>query len=412
MSASRSGPALRPRLHNQLLAIVLLASLVVLLPVPAALADPAAMPAQGFAITLTDVFVSQADATTPGNPPAVAHPGGKFKIWYRITNPYETGVRVGLGASIVGPGAVTLIDPAGEPTCDIPPQTSFICTRDFNVRGDAPLGTYRVRLGIGNPTPGSASIVGNFELDNWVQVQAAPPPAQPTATPTPVTPPAPALPQGPGRHFPETGYWVRDGVSLPDGSGRTASFLAEFERLGGISTLGYPASRPFWREGFLYQVFQRGILQWRPDYSPPQAVLANTMDWLYQAGKDNDLAALGIPRHFAGDEGAGGSFQRAREIRFAWMTDPLLREAYFANPNPDAIPSDTWDPVTFYGLPTSQPERHGPFTAQRFQRYVLQKWEQSVPGMPPAGTVVGVLAGDLAKQLGLVPSQAMEIERP
>ncbi|MCL4535508.1 MAG: BACON domain-containing protein [Bacteroidetes bacterium] len=246
--------------------------------------------------------------------------------------------------------------------------------------------------------------------------------ATPTTSPTPtttavasvtVTPSGtPTDAGGPGQFFSQTNFWVRDNVPIPDGSGRTANFLSEYNRFGGLATLGYPASRPYWKDGFFYQVFQRGILQWRPDYNPPQAVFANTMDWLNDAGKDGFLAARGVPTHFSGDDGAGGDFNRAVQIRFGWMTEPSIRDTYLANPNPALIPDSLWDPVTFYGLPTSQPQRSGPFTVQRFQRYVLQKWEDAVVGMPAPGSVVGVLAGDLAKEAGLVPAAAMQTETP
>ncbi|MCL5025196.1 MAG: BACON domain-containing protein [Chloroflexi bacterium] len=224
--------------------------------------------------------------------------------------------------------------------------------------------------------------------------------------------PAPIPPQGPGMFFSQTNFWVRDGAPCPGNPAIVPNFLSEFNRFGAVSTLGYPASRPYWTGGFCYQVFQRGILQWRPDHNPPQAVLANTMDWLRDAGKDSFLLSLGVPLQFTGNDGAGGDFNRAVRVRLQWLTDPAIRDAYNANPSPGQIPDSLWDPVNFYGLPTSQPERHGPFTAQRFQRYVLQKWEEAMPGSPMPGSVVGVLAGDLAKEAGLVPAAAMQPEAP
>jgi hypothetical protein len=233
-------------------------------------------------------------------------------------------------------------------------------------------------------------------------------PAQPTQAP----PSQPAPPAGGGlyRYFPETQFFVRDGIQCPSSPATGANFLAEFSRLGELATLGYPASRPYGYDGFCHQVFQRGILQWRHDYAPGQAVLANTMDWLHQTGKDDQLFSKGVPRHFTGDDGAGGNFEKATQIRFGWMTDSAIRDAYFANPSPGNIPDALWDPVVFYGLPTSQPQSFGAFVTQRFQRYVFQKWVQAVPGMPSPGTVVGVLAGDLAKETGLVPQPAAQNE--
>ncbi|MCL4369300.1 MAG: hypothetical protein M1380_00080 [Chloroflexi bacterium] len=373
---------------------------------PIAMATPASAM---FAITLTDVFVSAADAATPGPTPVLVPAGGKFRAWYRITNPYDNDVTVNMDAELLDHD-VRILDATGlvNAPCVVPAQFSIVCSRTFTVPADLVPGPYGLHLGIGLAAPSSLSISGSFEYGDWVIIQpaAAPIPSMPIApTPTPA-------PFSAGGFFPQTSFWVRDGVPLPDGSGRLADFLSEFSRLGGIATLGYPASRPYWADGFFYQTFQRGILQWRPDYDPPQAVLANTMDWLHDAGKDDFLFSRGIPRHFTGDDGAGGNFERAKEIRLGWLTDPAIRDAYFANPNPDQIPDSLWDPVTFYGLPTSQPQSFGPFTTQRFQRYVLQKWEQPAAGMPAAGSVVGVLAGDLAKEAGLVPAPATQTEAP
>lgn len=80
-----------------------------------------------------------------------------------------------------------------------------------------------------------------------------------------------------GRFFTQTaasgnGYGVRNEGT--DSSGNAIRFWSEFQRLGGITTLGYPISQRFVGPGgFTYQAFQRGILQWRPDQNA--AVLTN-----------------------------------------------------------------------------------------------------------------------------------------
>lgn len=201
-----------------------------------------------------------------------------------------------------------------------------------------------------------------------------------------------AAPLARSRFFAETGFWVsdRDGVDL----------LSEFERLGGVPRLGFPISRAFEANGFLHQGFQRGILQWRP--SARTAVPVNVMDQLFSSGKDDWLLSMGVPRHSTADDGSGGDFDRAKETRLSWLTNSAIRQAYFNSP----------DPVGFYGLPTSNPERHGPFIAQRFQRGVLQLWLDGVQGMPRPGEVVGVLVGDLAKALGFFSPQALGPEYP
>src|SRR4030042_1936153 len=124
-------------------------------------------------------------------------------------------------------------------------------------------------------------------------------------------------------------------------------FADEFQRLGGVDTLGYPASYRFQlADGFTYQLTQGALLQWRP--------------------------------------------------RLGGLTHEAIKARYLANPNPQVIPEWNVDrSIELYGLPMSYPERFGPFISQRFQRVALQLWLDEVPGMPAPGSVVRVLAGDL-----------------
>jgi hypothetical protein len=184
-------------------------------------------------------------------------------------------------------------------------------------------------------------------------------------------------------------------------------FWSEFRRLGGVATLGYPSSRSYvGADGFTYQAFQRGILQWRPEIG--QAYLANSFEMLTSAGKDPSLASAGIPTPIA-DDGSGGDWSKARVIRLGWLTNPAIASTFYANPSPSTIGS--WDEarsIQLYGLPASFPVRSGPFVVQRFQRISLQLWVDDVPNMPPRGSVVGILGGDLVKQAGLIPKAAVD----
>lgn len=233
-------------------------------------------------------------------------------------------------------------------------------------------------------------LTGSLVLGFWLSMLVLPMALITSETGLPAVRKAEAAALTTARFFPQTGFFVRnrDGVN----------FLSEFDRFGGVEMLGYPVSRVFDSGGFLYQAFQRGVLQWRPQAGG--AVLANVMDELHNSGKDGWLLSKGIPLHFTGDDGSGGSFDRARDLRLSWLTDPQIRQTYSRSP----------DPLSFYGLPTSKPERYGPFIAQRFQRGVLQLWTESVPNMPRPGQVVGVLAGDLAKELGFFGQQAQKPE--
>ena len=217
----------------------------------------------------------------------------------------------------------------------------------------------------------------------------------------------------PGGHFftqagdgKTTGYSITD--SGLDNRGQTIKFWSEFQRLGGIAALGYPASQRFTLDGFTYQVCQAGLLQWRPELN--RAVLANTFELLEHAGKDDFLFQQGLPRPIT-DDGAGNDFAKARQIRLGWLTNPQIRTRYLSSPNPAAFPG--WNEsysLELYGLPSSMPERHGPFIVQRFQRVAFQYWLEQVPGGPAPGTITPVLGGDMLKAAGLIPQQATATE--
>jgi hypothetical protein len=187
------------------------------------------------------------------------------------------------------------------------------------------------------------------------------------------------------------GYWVVDDS--------TAAMYRSFQSLGGVGALGYPASQRFETGGFMYQAAQGALLQWRPELDT--AVLANTYDWFTVAGQDAWLLALaGVPLPIR-DDGSNGDWQRAQQTRLAWLTDDAIRAAYLSVGSLEHA-------IQLYGLPSSYPEKHGPFVVQRFQRIALQHWVDDVPGMPPRGSVVRILAGDYLKQLKLIPSAASQ----
>ena len=98
---------------------------------------------------------------------------------------------------------------------------------------------------------------------------------------------------GPARR---RGYLVQD-----DAQG---AFWTEFRRYGGLDVLGYPVSQRFNYPatipgGYLYQAFERGILQWHPETG--RADMANVFEQFSEQGLDPQLEALGIPRPEAAD---------------------------------------------------------------------------------------------------------------
>jgi hypothetical protein len=185
------------------------------------------------------------------------------------------------------------------------------------------------------------------------------------------------------------------GFSISDDGG--VSFYDSFQSLGGVNALGYPATQRFQKNGFTYQATQGAVLQWRPELG--RAILANAFDWFTESGQDDLLLnADGIPRPVQ-DDGSNGNWAVAKSTRLQWLTDGAITTAYTGSGSLDAA-------IERYGLPQSPPEKHGPFVVQRFQRIAFQHWVESVSGMPPNGSVVRILAGDLLKQTGVIPAAA------
>ncbi|HVC35720.1 MAG TPA: endo-1,3-alpha-glucanase family glycosylhydrolase [Chloroflexota bacterium] len=187
------------------------------------------------------------------------------------------------------------------------------------------------------------------------------------------------------------GYWITDADAI--------RLYDTFQGLGGVDALGYPNSQRFQQGGFTYQATQGAVLQWRPEYG--RALLANTFEWFTTAGKDDYLLAVdGIPKPIQ-DDGSHGNWQLAKQTRLSWLTDDPIRAKFLSAGSVDQA-------IALYGLPMSYPERHGPFITQRFQRIAFQHWVDSVPGMPPPGSVVRVLGGDILKQVGMIPGSAAQ----
>ncbi|MCL4534371.1 MAG: hypothetical protein M1370_04335 [Bacteroidetes bacterium] len=176
-------------------AIVALAACVVLgLALLVAIAGPAApsvAAGENFGIVLTTSQVSAADAATPGFPPVVVAPGGQFRLWYGVSNPYDTPTSVGMVAYISSFG-VKYQDADGitHVPCPLPPQAATVCSRLFTVPADLPYGLYMVHFAV-EVAPGSSRAVGSdyAEGPDWLLLAPVP-----TATPVPPTPTATPVP--------------------------------------------------------------------------------------------------------------------------------------------------------------------------------------------------------------------------
>ena len=175
----------------------------------------------------------------------------------------------------------------------------------------------------------------------------------------------------------------------------SARFLTPFQDWG-LQKIGYPISQRYVRDGFVTQAFQKAIMQWRPEAN--RVVLANIFDDLHNDGFDEQLLITRqtpnqLPAGWDGDI----SFTKVIEKRQTLLSvRPALHDTYFASN----------DPLTFYGLPTSEVEDMGNHYAIRTQRAVLQEWKEDVP-WAKEGEVTIANGGDIAKELGGLPAEAL-----
>ena len=197
-----------------------------------------------------------------------------------------------------------------------------------------------------------------------------------------------------GWFFTQTGSDTGRGYPVVDDD--AAKFWTAFQELGGIQAVGYPVSHRFMLHGFLVQAFQKMVLQWDP--SKNGVNVANTMDVLNRDGHDDWLETFRqVPRHATLAEDAGVPFSKIIENHLALLdVNPAIRDAYFAVPS--------W--LTRLGLPIAYGD-FGDMVAIRTQRAVLQQWLVDVE-WARAGQVVFANSGDLAKEAGQFPPDAVE----
>lgn len=201
-----------------------------------------------------------------------------------------------------------------------------------------------------------------------------------------------------GRFFTQTGSADGNlgfGV-VDDGEAR---FWSEFQRLGGVQGVGYPLSHRFQWDGFLVQVMQKGVLQWRPEVG--RAYFVNVFDQLASAGKDDWLLSFrSTPRPLPADFDAGKNWSQVVAARLALLdANPAIKAKY------NAVP----DPMNLYGLPTSRVVDNGDHYVIRLQRAVIQQWKVAVP-WAAAGQVTIGNGGDISVQAGIISGTALQPE--
>lgn len=193
--------------------------------------------------------------------------------------------------------------------------------------------------------------------------------------------------------FTETGGG-QGGFSVCDDA--EANFRTTFNTYG-LQRIGYPISTRYERDGFVTQAFQKAILQWRAESN--SVAFVNTFDDLHNDGFDEQLLRVRqTPNQLPdGWDGEGLTFEQITEKRQDLLAErPALEDAYFS----------VSDPILFYGLPTSEVEDMGNHYAIRLQRAVLQEWKEDVP-WASAGEVTVANGGDIAKELGGLPADAL-----
>lgn len=196
-----------------------------------------------------------------------------------------------------------------------------------------------------------------------------------------------------GRFFPQTANG-QGGFSVVNDNG--ARFWAEYQRLGGSQTVGFPISRRFVYDGFITQAFQKLVLQWRPEIGIAYPI--NVFDELSEAGHDESLFdTRQTPYPLVSFDQPHWTFPQIIANRQALLNDnSALRARYFS----------VSDPLNVFGLPTSRVEDMGNHYAIRTQRAVFQQWKENVP-WASAGQVTIANGGSIAQELEWLPADAL-----
>jgi rare lipoprotein A len=176
---------------------------------------------------------------------------------------------------------------------------------------------------------------------------------------------------------------------------------SEIQRMGGVTAIGYPISRRFQLGGFTCQTVQKGILQWHPETKT--AMMVNVFDLLSELGKDDWLLSTrSVPKPLPKDFDQNKNWTQIVQARTALLDAyPAIKKRY----------TSVADPMTVFGLPTSQVTDMGNHYAVRLQRAVIQQWKVDV-AWAKAGETTVANGGDVAKEAGLLPAKSDRPEDP
>ena len=156
----------------------------------------------------------------------------------------------------------------------------------------------------------------------------------------------------------DSGYSVTNADGIP--------FWDTWQRLG-LENVGYPLSHRFEWRGYVTQVFQKAVFQWRPGRG---VFFVDIFDELHAAGMDDlpDQRWLKLPSRLDTTVfDAGKSRKEMERDRLALLDgNEAIKERYYAVP----------DPLLQYGLPTSQVQDYHNASAIRTEKVVIILWKE------------------------------------
>ncbi|MDO8672120.1 MAG: glycoside hydrolase family 99-like domain-containing protein, partial [Dehalococcoidia bacterium] len=196
-----------------------------------------------------------------------------------------------------------------------------------------------------------------------------------------------------GHFYTQTGSGGR-GFSVTNDA--VARFWDEFKRLGGVDAVGFPASQRFMWDGFVTQVFQKAVFQWR--FETGIVAFVNVFDEAHKSGRDGWLRTVrSTPFQLGAEFDSGKNPDQIVRDRLALLdANPVIRARYYS----------VGDWLSLYGLPTSGVEDMGSHYVVRFQRAVIQQWKVDVP-WARAGQATVANGGDVSIEAGMYPASAL-----
>jgi hypothetical protein len=158
----------------------------------------------------------------------------------------------------------------------------------------------------------------------------------------------------------------------------------------GLDEIGYPLTDRYVWAGYITQIFQKAVFQWRPDLGAVGFI--NVYDVLHNYNDDDFLFAERLtPHQLDPSFDDGKPWEEIVQSRLELLNaNPAIKARY------DAVA----DPLQLYGLPTSQVEDMGNAYVLRAQRAVFQQWKTDVP-WAKAGDVTIANGGEIGRQLGI-----------